>query len=114
MQGAEIEAESSRIEGRERRTLGNQMVVGRLAAPAAFLSALRRRRGVHLPGLEQRAARRDRDLRGALPGREQRIAEPAFTSITSLIEPVTRALGPYLDLPFAFFFWSQHRCDYRI
>lgn len=38
-----------------------------------------------------------------LPGRERRIAEPAFTSMTSLIEPVTRALGPYLDLPFAFF-----------
>lgn len=38
-----------------------------------------------------------------LPGREYRLAEPAYTSLTSLVETLAEALVPYLDRPFAFF-----------
>jgi surfactin synthase thioesterase subunit len=38
-----------------------------------------------------------------LPGRENRLKEPLFTSLTPLIETLARELMPYLDRPFAFF-----------
>jgi len=38
-----------------------------------------------------------------LPGREGRLREPSFTHITPLIQALTPALRPYLNLPFAFF-----------
>ncbi|MBD2091222.1 thioesterase [Microcoleus sp. FACHB-1515] len=38
-----------------------------------------------------------------LPGRERRFREPLFTDLPSLIEALTPALLPHLDLPFAFF-----------
>jgi len=38
-----------------------------------------------------------------LPGREARLREPSFTHITPLIQALTPALRPYLNLPFAFF-----------
>jgi medium-chain acyl-[acyl-carrier-protein] hydrolase len=38
-----------------------------------------------------------------LPGRENRLLETPFSSISSLIEPLALALVPRLDLPFAFF-----------
>ena len=38
-----------------------------------------------------------------LPGRENRVGEPAYTRITPLLEALTAALEPYLDRPFAFF-----------
>ena len=38
-----------------------------------------------------------------LPGRGKRLREPLFTGILPLIEILTPALLPYLDIPFAFF-----------
>jgi len=38
-----------------------------------------------------------------LPGRENRIGEPAFHNMSSLADAATTALRPLLDLPFAFF-----------
>jgi medium-chain acyl-[acyl-carrier-protein] hydrolase len=38
-----------------------------------------------------------------LPGRENRIGEPAYTRIGPLVEALVDALYPYLDRPFAFF-----------
>jgi medium-chain acyl-[acyl-carrier-protein] hydrolase len=38
-----------------------------------------------------------------LPGRANRLREPAFTSVPSLVEALTAQLEPYLTLPFAFF-----------
>lgn len=38
-----------------------------------------------------------------LPGREHRLRERPFTSLTALVPVVAQALEPYLDKPFAFF-----------
>lgn len=38
-----------------------------------------------------------------LPGRETRMKEPPFRELTTLVEAVGAAIGPYLDRPFAFF-----------
>lgn len=38
-----------------------------------------------------------------LPGRENRIAEPAFTSIAALVAALVPVIAPYLDRPVAFF-----------
>ena len=38
-----------------------------------------------------------------LPGRENRINEPPFTSLTSLTQALSDVLLPYLDRPFVFF-----------
>ncbi|OKH43166.1 putative thioesterase [Calothrix sp. HK-06] len=38
-----------------------------------------------------------------LPGREGRMAEPLFTKLSPLVEALSKALLPYLDLPFTFF-----------
>ncbi len=38
-----------------------------------------------------------------LPGREYRLAEPAYTRLTPLVEALADAIDPYLDKPFAFF-----------
>ncbi|MFL5654926.1 MAG: thioesterase II family protein [Ktedonobacteraceae bacterium] len=38
-----------------------------------------------------------------LPGRESRLLEAPFSHLFSLIEPLTQALLPYLDMPCAFF-----------
>lgn len=38
-----------------------------------------------------------------LPGRGGRLREPAFTSMTPLVEAIAQAISPYLDKPFAFF-----------
>ncbi len=38
-----------------------------------------------------------------LPGRENRLREAPFTSITPLVETVAEAIRPYLDRPFAIF-----------
>lgn len=38
-----------------------------------------------------------------LPGRGDRLAEPPFLDLPALIEPLTEAIKPYLDKPFAFF-----------
>jgi medium-chain acyl-[acyl-carrier-protein] hydrolase len=38
-----------------------------------------------------------------LPGREYRLAEPAYTQMAPLIEALAEAIEPYLDRPFAFF-----------
>lgn len=38
-----------------------------------------------------------------LPGRENRLNEPAFTRLVTLLPPLEQALKPYLDVPFAFF-----------
>src|SRR6185369_17478936 len=38
-----------------------------------------------------------------LPGRGDRLAEPPFLELPALIEPLTEAIMPYLDKPFAFF-----------
>jgi len=35
-----------------------------------------------------------------LPGRENRIAEPLFTRLLSLVNAVVKALDPYFDLPY--------------
>jgi medium-chain acyl-[acyl-carrier-protein] hydrolase len=38
-----------------------------------------------------------------LPGREQRLAEPAYTRLNALVLALAEAIEPYLDRPFAFF-----------
>lgn len=38
-----------------------------------------------------------------LPGRENRLREPAFTRLSALVQALAQALSPYLDRPFAFF-----------
>jgi medium-chain acyl-[acyl-carrier-protein] hydrolase len=38
-----------------------------------------------------------------LPGRETRVAEPAFTGLDPLLDALEEALPPYLDIPFALF-----------
>ena len=38
-----------------------------------------------------------------LPGRENRLREAPFTSITPLVETLAEAIRPYLDRPFAIF-----------
>jgi len=38
-----------------------------------------------------------------LPGRGNRIKEPLFTRLTSLVEEMLKEIPPYLDLPFAMF-----------
>lgn len=38
-----------------------------------------------------------------LPGRETRLREPAFTHLPEVIQALTPALRPYLNLPFVFF-----------
>lgn len=38
-----------------------------------------------------------------LPGRENRLSEPPFTDISSLMEALSHHLRPYCDRPFAFF-----------
>jgi medium-chain acyl-[acyl-carrier-protein] hydrolase len=38
-----------------------------------------------------------------LPGREARIADPPYTSMESLVNALSQALAPYLDLPYAVF-----------
>jgi medium-chain acyl-[acyl-carrier-protein] hydrolase len=38
-----------------------------------------------------------------LPGRENRLREPAFTSLTAMLEALRGALRPQIDRPFAFF-----------
>jgi len=40
------------------------------------------------------------------PGRENRLAEPAFTAMEPLVESLCRAMAPWLDIPFAFFGYS--------
>jgi len=37
------------------------------------------------------------------PGREDRLAEPAYTRLTPLIQTLAEAIYPYLDRPFAFY-----------
>lgn len=41
------------------------------------------------------------------PGREHRLAEPAYTHVDALIEDLAAAISPYLDMPFAFFGYSM-------
>ena len=38
-----------------------------------------------------------------LPGRENRLLEPAYTEMPALVEQLGTVLAPYLDRPFAFF-----------
>lgn len=38
-----------------------------------------------------------------LPGREERLGEPAFERIEPLVEATRQALAPHLDVPFAFY-----------
>ncbi|OPX40654.1 MAG: putative thioesterase [Desulfobacteraceae bacterium 4484_190.3] len=38
-----------------------------------------------------------------LPGRENRITEPLFTRLSSLVDAIAKGLDPYFDVPFAFF-----------
>lgn len=38
-----------------------------------------------------------------LPGRENRLKEPLFTRLPPLVEALTHALEPFMDVPFAFF-----------
>ncbi len=38
-----------------------------------------------------------------LPGREQRLREPAYTDLKQLVEELARVLTPFLEKPFAFF-----------
>lgn len=38
-----------------------------------------------------------------LPGRGERLREPAFTSLTPLVHAITQAMQQFLDRPFAFF-----------
>ncbi len=40
------------------------------------------------------------------PGRENRLAEPAFTAMEPLVDSLFQALKPWLDVPFAFFGFS--------
>jgi surfactin synthase thioesterase subunit len=47
------------------------------------------------PGLELCAVQ--------LPGREDRYVEPACRTVTELLAPLTEAVRPHLDLPYAFF-----------
>ena len=42
-----------------------------------------------------------------LPGRENRLREPAFSLLTPLIQALAQALRPYMDIPFAFFGYSM-------
>src|SRR5215467_15197573 len=42
-----------------------------------------------------------------LPGREGRLKEPPFTSLTPLIQALAQALRPYMDIPFVFFGYSM-------
>ena len=42
-----------------------------------------------------------------LPGREQRIGEPLFTTLESLVNALIPVLLPYTDLPFALFGYSM-------
>ncbi len=42
-----------------------------------------------------------------LPGRENRLREPLFTSLEQLIPVLGQALDPYMDIPFAFFGYSM-------
>jgi medium-chain acyl-[acyl-carrier-protein] hydrolase len=41
--------------------------------------------------------------RAQLPGREVRLKEPGFTRIKPMVQALAQAIGPYVDLPFAFF-----------
>ena len=38
-----------------------------------------------------------------LPGRENRLSDPPFIRLTLLVRTLAQVLGPYLDIPFAFF-----------
>ncbi len=38
-----------------------------------------------------------------LPGRESRITEPAYRRLVPLVQDLSAAISPYLDMPFAFF-----------
>ncbi|HEY9402418.1 MAG TPA: alpha/beta fold hydrolase [Pyrinomonadaceae bacterium] len=38
-----------------------------------------------------------------LPGRDSRLREPALSSMPELVEPISRAMRPYVDQPFAIF-----------
>ncbi len=38
-----------------------------------------------------------------LPGRESRLAEEPFSDMVSLVQELSEAISPYLDVPFAFF-----------
>ena len=38
-----------------------------------------------------------------LPGRENRLGEPAYTRLTPLVQTLADVLSPYLDRPFAFY-----------
>ncbi|GHO48029.1 thioesterase II family protein [Ktedonospora formicarum] len=42
-----------------------------------------------------------------LPGRENRIGEPVYTQLTTLIQTLASVIQPYLDRPFAFFGYSM-------
>jgi len=42
-----------------------------------------------------------------LPGRENRLREPAFIRLTPLVQALDQALRPYIDIPFAFFGYSM-------
>lgn len=42
-----------------------------------------------------------------LPGRESRLSEPPFDRIGPLVEALAEALSPYLELPFAFYGYSN-------
>lgn len=42
-----------------------------------------------------------------LPGRENRLKEPPFSSLPPLIQELGDALRPYMDIPFAFFGYSM-------
>jgi medium-chain acyl-[acyl-carrier-protein] hydrolase len=38
-----------------------------------------------------------------LPGRENRLAEPRFSDVEPLLDPLAQAIRPYMDMPFALF-----------
>jgi medium-chain acyl-[acyl-carrier-protein] hydrolase len=42
-----------------------------------------------------------------LPGRENRLREPAFNRLTPLVQALDQALRPYMDIPYAFFGYSM-------
>lgn len=42
-----------------------------------------------------------------LPGRENRLREPAFTCLSPLVEALAQVLRPFMDIPFAFFGYSM-------
>ncbi len=46
-----------------------------------------------------------------LPGREERLREPLFTSIPAVVDALTEILPPLLDMPFAFFGHAHGRAD---